>query len=71
MSLAYFHRQKRLGRKDMHTLYDIEFEKLSKLSISELQRMVKDGKVSDELRDKAFEVLMKKLDPQDRDTVEV
>jgi hypothetical protein len=33
--------------------------------------MVKDGKVSDELRDKAFEVLMKKLDPQDRDTVEV
>lgn len=71
MSNIYFQRQKRLGKKDMHTLYDAEFQKLNALSIEKLEKLINDESISDELRDKAMEVLRRKLDPQDRDAIEV
>jgi len=67
----YFQRQKRLGKKDMHTLYDAQFQKLNTLSIEKLEKLINDKSTSNELRDKAREVLRRKLDPQDRDTVEI
>lgn len=67
----YFQRQKRLGRKDMHTLYDAQFQKLNTLSIEKLEKLINDKSTSDELRDEAREVLRRKLDPQDRDAVEI
>ncbi|RMF31876.1 MAG: hypothetical protein D6752_01245 [Candidatus Nitrosothermus koennekii] len=63
--------QKRLGKKDMHTLYDSAFKNLERLSNKELSRIIKDKDASEELRDKANAILWKRLDPQDRDTVEL
>ncbi len=71
MSTTYFQKQKRLGRKDMHTLYDALFQKLNTLSTDKLERLIKDKNTSDELRDKATEVLRRRLDPQDRDAIEI
>ncbi len=65
------HRQKRLGRKDMHTLYDALFQRLNTLSTDKLERLIKDKNTSNELRDKASEVLRRRLDPQDRDAIEI
>lgn len=65
------HRQKRLGRKDMHTLYDALFQRLNTLSTDKLERLIKDKNTSNELRDKAAEVLRRRLDPQDRDAIEI
>ncbi len=71
MSTIYLHRQKRLGRKDMHTLYDALFQRLNTLSTDKLERLIKDKNTSNELRDKAAEVLRRRLDPQDRDAIEI
>jgi len=71
LSTISFQRQKRLGKKDMHTLYDAQFQKLNTLSVDKLEKLINDKGISDELRDKAREVLRKKLDPQDRDSIEI
>ncbi len=63
--------QKRLAKRDMHTLYDTAFRNLNALSNKELLRLARDREVSKELRDKANSILWKRLDPQDRDAVEV
>lgn len=63
--------QRRLAQRDMHTLYESAFKNLNTLSTHELFRLIKSKEVSKELRDKASEILWKRLDPQDRDTVEV
>jgi len=62
---------KRLARKDMHTLYDSAFLRLESLSNDALMDIIKDRGSSDELVEKARMILWKRLDPQDRDTVEV
>ncbi len=62
---------KRLARKDMHTLYDSAFLRLENLSNDALIDIIKDRSSSDELVEKARMILWKRLDPQDRDTVEV
>lgn len=69
--MSLFLAQKRLAKKDMHTLYDAAFSKLERLSNKELLDLMKDKNASDELRAKARDLLWKRLDPQDRDTVEV
>ncbi len=69
--MSLFVAQKRLARKDMHTLYDAAFSKLERLSNKELLDLMKDENASSELREKAKDLLWKRLDPQDRDTVEV
>ncbi|MEM0441928.1 MAG: hypothetical protein QW450_02070 [Candidatus Nitrosocaldus sp.] len=69
--MSLFLAQKRLARKDMHTLYDAAFSKLERLSNKELFDLMKDKNASDELREKARDLLWKRLDPQDRDSVEV
>lgn len=71
LSVTYFQRQKRFGKKDMHTLYDAQFQRLNTLSIDKLEKLINDKSISDELRDKAREVLRRKLDPQDRDAIEI
>lgn len=63
--------QKRLARKDMHTLYDAAFSRLESLSTRDLLDLMKDRNASDELKEKARSILWKRLDPQDRDAVEV
>ena len=66
------YRQKRLGTKDMHTTYDIVFQRLEKLSTKELCELAKNNKtLSKDTLEKVNTVLHKRLDPQDRDTVEV
>ncbi len=69
--MSLFIAQKRLARKDMHTLYDAAFSRLESLSNKELIDLAKDKNASDELKEKARDILWKRLDPQDRDTVEV
>jgi hypothetical protein len=69
--MSMFLAQKRLARKDMHTVYDAAFARLESLSDKELMDILKDKDVSDELATKAKWILWKRLDPQDRDTVEV
>lgn len=55
----------------MHTLYDAQFHKLEGMSIDKLKELANDRNASRELREKAWEVLRKKLDPQDRDAIEM
>ncbi len=69
--MSLFLAQKRLARKDMHTLYDTAFARLESLSNRELMDILKNKDVSDELAAKAKWILWKRLDPQDRDAVEV
>ncbi len=69
--MSLFLAQKRLARKDMHTVYDAAFARLESLSDKELMDILKDKDVSGELVTKAKWILWKRLDPQDRDTVEV
>lgn len=69
--MSLFLAQKRLARKDMHTLYDAAFARLESLSNRDLLDLIKDKGISGELREKARDLLWKRLDPQDRDTVEV
>ena len=71
INMSMFLAQKRLARKDMHTVYDAAFARLESLSDKELMDILKDKDVSDELAVKAKWILWKRLDPQDRDTVEV
>jgi hypothetical protein len=71
INMSMFLAQKRLARKDMHTVYDAAFARLESLSDKELMDILKDKDVSDELAAKAKWILWKRLDPQDRDTVEV
>ncbi|MEM0446922.1 MAG: hypothetical protein QW593_03490 [Candidatus Nitrosocaldus sp.] len=69
--MSLFLAQKRLAKKDMHTLYDAAFSRLESLSNKDLMNLMKDKSASDELKEKAWSILWKRLDPQDRDTVEV
>ncbi|MFN4336639.1 MAG: hypothetical protein ACK4FV_03525 [Candidatus Nitrosocaldus sp.] len=69
--MSLFLAQKRLARKDMHTLYDAAFSRLESLSSKDLMDIMKDKNISYELKEKAWSILWKRLDPQDRDTVEV
>ncbi len=69
--MSLFLAQKRLARKDMHTLYDAIFVRLESLSNKELMDIIKNKDSSDELAAKAKWILWKRLDPQDRDAVEV
>lgn len=69
--MSLFLAQKRLARKDMHTLYDAAFSRLESLSNKDLMDLMKDKDASDELKEMARSILWKRLDPQDRDTVEV
>ncbi len=55
----------------MHTLYDSAFKNLDALSNKELFRIAKGRDASKELKDKVNAILWKRLDPQDRDTVEI
>ncbi len=69
--MSLFLAQKRLARKDMHTLYDAAFARLESLSDKELIDILKNKEVSNELAAKAKWILWRRLDPQDRDAVEV
>lgn len=62
---------KRLGKTDMHTMYDIVFTRLEKLSTKELLMLQKSKSLSKETKDKINGIICKRLDPQDRDIVEM
>lgn len=62
------YRQKRLGRKDMHTLNEGEFRSVKELSNNELERLQRDSSASDRLRTAAANELRKRIDPLDQDT---
>lgn len=49
LSTIYFQKQKRFGKKDMHTLYDANFQRLNTLSIDKLEKLINDRSISDEL----------------------
>lgn len=63
--------QSRLANKDMHTLYEHAFTRLEELSSYELARIARDEEISRELKSKANSILWKRIDPLDKDTVEV
>jgi len=67
-------REKRLGilRTDMHTMYEVPFQRLETLTTSELKKIVKSrgGTYSREIRAEARNIIRMREDPQDRDSTE-
>jgi hypothetical protein len=66
-------RQRRLGilRTDMHTMYEVPFQKLEALSTPELRKIANNGggTYSQEMRVKARGIIRMREDPQDRDSI--
>ena len=66
-------RQKRLGyqRTDMHTMYEVPFQKLETLSTPELRKITKSrGRTySQEMKAEARNIIRMREDPQDKDAV--
>lgn len=62
---------KEVGQEGHAHTYDALFQRLNTLSTDKLERLIKDKNTSNELRDKAAEVLRRRLDPQDRDAIEI
>ncbi len=70
-SMKQYLMQKRLANKDMHTLYEHASISLERLSLTKLIELEHRRDVSEELRREVRSILWKRLDPKDKDAVEV